>query len=144
MKIATWNVNSLKVRLGHLLEWLSREHPDVVCLQETKTENASFPQAELAAAGYRAVYSGQRTYNGVAILSKQDAVDVVEGIPGFEDEQRRVLSATFEGVRIVCAYVPNGQSVGSDKYQYKLRWFEAFRSWLRSELLVHSDRKSVV
>lgn len=138
MKIATWNVNSLKVRLGHLLEWLSREHPDVVCLQETKTENASFPQAELAAAGYRAVYSGQRTYNGVAILSRQDAVDVVEGIPGFDDEQRRVLSATFDGVRIVCAYVPNGQSVGSDKYQYKLRWFEAFRAWLRSELPVHS------
>lgn len=137
MRIATWNVNSLKVRLGHLVEWLAREQPDVVCLQETKLEDGSFPVEDLAAAGYRAVYSGQKTYNGVAIVSRLPATDVLVGIPGFADEQKRVLTGSWEGVRIVCAYVPNGQSVGSEKYQYKLRWLEAFREWLQGELAAH-------
>ena len=126
MKIATWNVNSLKVRLPHLLDWVARAAPDVVCLQETKTEDAKFPAAEIEAAGYRVAFSGQKTYNGVAILSKSELGDVTAGIPGFEDEQKRVLAATVQGVRVVCAYIPNGQAVGSDKYDYKLRWLAAF------------------
>lgn len=137
MKLATWNVNSLKVRLPQLLEWLAREGPDVVCLQETKMEDAVFPAADIRAAGYEVVFSGQRTYNGVAVLSKAPLDDVTAGIPGFADEQKRVLAVTRNGVRVVCAYVPNGQSVGSDKYEYKLRWLAAFRDWLGSELARH-------
>lgn len=137
MKIATWNVNSLKVRLGHLLEWLGREAPDVVCLQETKLEDPAFPDAELLAAGYTAAFSGQKTYNGVAIVSRLPMTDVAAGIPGYADEQKRVLSATVAGVRIVCAYIPNGQSVDSDKYQYKLQWLAALTAWLQAELSKH-------
>jgi len=137
MKIATWNVNSLKVRLGHLLEWLGREAPDVVCLQETKLEDGVFPEAELATAGYAAAFSGQKTYNGVAILSRVPMIDIVPGIPGYSDPQKRVLSATVSGVRIVCAYIPNGQSVESDKYRYKLEWLAALTAWLRDELVTH-------
>lgn len=134
MKLATWNVNSLKVRLPHLLDWLQGMRPDVVCLQETKLEDASFPAETIEAAGYRCAYSGQKTYNGVAILARE-ALDVPQaGIPGFEDEQKRVLSATFGRVRVVCAYVPNGQSVDSEKYRYKLRWLAAFQVWLGEEL----------
>ena len=135
MKLATWNVNSLKVRLPHLLDWLASQQPDVVCLQETKTEDANFPLAAIEAAGYRAAVSGQKTYNGVAILSREALSEVQPGIPGFEDEQKRVLAATVSGVRVVCAYVPNGQSVGSEKFEYKLRWLAALESWLREELL---------
>jgi exodeoxyribonuclease-3 len=138
MKIATWNVNSLKVRLGHLLEWLRQHQPDAVCLQEIKLEDEKFPAAELEAAGYRSVWYGQKTYNGVAILARGEIRDVSRGIPGFADEQRRVLAGTVRGadadVRLVCAYVPNGQSIGSDKFQYKLGWIEAFHSWLGEEL----------
>ncbi|MEW6562480.1 MAG: exodeoxyribonuclease III [Pseudomonadota bacterium] len=134
MKIATWNVNSLKVRLPHLLDWLAATQTDVVCLQETKLEDANFPQAELEQAGYRVVFSGQKTYNGVAILSKSEPTEVQVGIPGFADEQKRVLAATVDGVRIVCVYVPNGQSVDSDKYQYKMAWLEALTAWLKAEL----------
>jgi exodeoxyribonuclease III len=137
MKIVTWNVNSLKVRLPHVLDWLAVNQPDVLCLQETKTEDAKFPLEELQQAGYQAVFSGQKTYNGVAILSKVPAQDVVMGIPGFADEQKRVLAATVEGVRIVCVYIPNGQSVDSDKYQYKLSWLAALQAWLKEELLAH-------
>lgn len=137
MKIATWNVNSLKVRLPQLLDWLAAHAPDVVCLQETKLEDGNFPAQALRAAGYQAAYSGQKTYNGVAILSRAPAQDVSAGIPGFADEQKRVVAATVEGVRVVCVYVPNGQSVGSDKYAYKLRWLEALRDWLAGELKVH-------
>jgi len=137
MKIATWNVNSLKVRLPHLLEWLNADPVDIICLQETKQQDADFPQAELLQAGYHSVFSGQKTYNGVAILSRTQATDVQHGIPGFADEQKRVLAATVEGVRIVCVYIPNGQSVDSDKYQYKLSWLEALHGWLRSELQQH-------
>lgn len=137
MKLATWNVNSLKVRLPHLLEWLAVNPVDVVCLQETKSEDQNFPQAELEAAGYRSVFSGQKTYNGVAILSREAAGNVQCGIPGFEDEQKRVLAATINGVRVVCVYVPNGQEVGSDKYEYKLKWLSALRAWLKGELQKH-------
>jgi exodeoxyribonuclease-3 len=137
MKLATWNVNSLKVRLPHLLDWLSQQAPDVVCLQETKTEDPNFPVEAFEAAGYKDVFAGQKTYNGVAIVSRVPLADVQTGIPGFEDEQKRVVTATADGVRVVCAYVPNGQSVGSDKYEYKLRWLRAFVAWLRGELERH-------
>lgn len=134
MKIATWNVNSLKVRLPHVLDWLAASQPDVLCLQETKLEDRRFPLDELSRAGYRAVYSGQKTYNGVAIACKAEPADVVCGIPGFADEQKRLIAATVQGIRIVCVYVPNGQSVGSDKYQYKLAWLAALQAWLKEEL----------
>ncbi|MDD5364261.1 MAG: exodeoxyribonuclease III [Gallionellaceae bacterium] len=137
MKIATWNVNSLKVRLPHLLDWLATESPDVVCLQETKTTDEVFPVAELEQAGYKSVFSGQKTYNGVAILSRTEATDVVMGIPGFADEQKRVLAATVDGTRVICLYIPNGQSVDSDKYQYKLAWLYALQGWLKAELAAH-------
>ncbi len=137
MKLATWNVNSLKVRLPHLLEWLTANPVDVVCLQETKQQDADFPQAELLAAGYHSVFSGQKTYNGVAILSREPVSDVQVGIPNFDDEQRRVIAATVQGVRVVCVYVPNGQEVGSDKYQYKLGWLAALNAWLKDELVKH-------
>ncbi|TAJ83830.1 MAG: exodeoxyribonuclease III [Gallionellaceae bacterium] len=134
MKIATWNVNSLKVRLPHLLEWLATTPIDVVCLQETKQQDADFPHAELQAAGYHSAFSGQKTYNGVAILSRWPLSDVQYGIPNFDDEQKRVIAATIGGVRIVCVYIPNGQEVGSDKYHYKLKWLAALNAWLQDEL----------
>jgi exodeoxyribonuclease-3 len=137
MKIATWNVNSLKVRLPQVLDWLGAQRPEVVCLQETKLVDQDFPSAELQAAGYRAAFAGQKTYNGVAILSRAPAQDVQVGIPGFADEQKRLIAATIDGTRIVCAYFPNGQSVGSDKYAYKLKWIEALTGWLRGELARH-------
>ena len=134
MKIATWNVNSLKVRLAHLLDWLASERPDIVCLQETKTEDLNFPKGAIESAGYQCAYSGQKTYNGVAILSRSAPANVQPGIPGFEDAQKRVLGATIDGVRVICAYVPNGQAVGSEKYAYKLDWLRAFENWLREDL----------
>ena len=139
MKLAAWNVNSLKVRLPHLLDWLASAKPDVVCLQELKLDNPVFPVAEIEAAGYQAVFNGQKTYNGVAILSRHALSDVVLDIPGFADEQKRVISATLQTtqgpLRVVCAYCPNGQSVGSDKYDYKLRWYAALTDYLRQSLL---------
>lgn len=134
MKIATWNVNSLKVRLPQLLEWLAANPADVVCLQETKQQDADFPRGELEKAGYHSAISGQKTYNGVAILSREPLADVQYGIPGLEDEQKRVIAATIDGVRVVCVYVPNGQSVDSDKYRYKLNWLGALNAWLKTEL----------
>jgi exodeoxyribonuclease-3 len=122
------------VRLPHVLEWLNANPIDVLCLQETKQEDHKFPFAELEEAGYSAVHSGQKTYNGVAILSKHPMEDVSIGIAGFQDEQKRVISSTVKGVRIVCIYIPNGQTVDSDKYQYKLRWLEALRIWLAGQL----------
>ncbi|MHB9101406.1 MAG: exodeoxyribonuclease III, partial [Sulfuricella sp.] len=124
MKLATWNVNSLKVRLPQVLDWLAAHQPDVLCLQETKLEDVNFPMAEISAAGYQAVFSGQKTYNGVAILSKPPSSEVVTAIPGFMDAQKRVLAATIAGVRVINLYIPNGQTVDSDKYQYKLGWLE--------------------
>lgn len=134
MKLAAWNVNSLKVRLPQLLEWLAEQQPDAVCLQETKLEDHNFPLGEIEAAGYHAVFSGQKTYNGVALLTRQSPADVVCGNPLFADAQKRLLAATVGGMRIVCAYMPNGQSVGSDKYAYKLAWLEALRDWLGEQL----------
>src|SRR3954471_10429885 len=111
MKLATWNVNSVKVRLPHVQQWLKDNPVDVLCLQETKLTDDKFPVAEINAAGYQVVFSGQKTYNGVAILSKLPATDVVKNNPRFPDEQQRILAATIDGVRIISAYVPNGQSV---------------------------------
>ncbi len=138
MKLATWNVNSLKVRLPHLLDWLHTAGPDVVCLQELKLEDPKFPRDELAAIGFASAVSGQRTYNGVAILARSPLEEVQIGIPGFADEQRRVIAATIDGTRVVCLYAPNGQAVGSDKYEYKLRWYAALREWLKDEFTRHT------
>ena len=137
LRLATWNVNSLRVRLPHLLEWLARAQPDVACLQETKIEDANFPLAELRSAGYAAVYCGQKAYNGVAILSRSPPRDVQHGIPDFPDDPKRVIAATVGELRLACLYAPNGQAVGSDKYQYKLRWYGAVTAWLSKELERH-------
>jgi exodeoxyribonuclease-3 len=138
MKFASWNVNSLNVRLPHLLEWLARQAPEIVCLQEIKLDDAKFPAGDIEAAGYHCVWSGQRTYNGVAILSRSMLADVAAGMPAFPDEQKRVIAATVgkgaDAIRVVCAYVPNGQAVDSEKYEYKLKWLTAFRRWLEEEL----------
>ena len=139
MKIATWNVNSLKVRLPQVLQWLADNPVDVLCLQETKLTDDKFPVAAIEAAGYCVVYSGQKTYNGVAILSKHPVLDVIKNNPRFEDPQQRIIAGTIEGIRIVCAYIPNGQSLDSDKYQYKLKWLSALHDWLAEELQVHSS-----
>jgi len=141
MKLASWNVNSLKVRLPQLLDWLALHCPDIVCLQETKLEDDKFPILEIEAAGYHCAWSGQKAYNGVAILSRGPLADVATGLPGFPDEQKRVIAAGVglgaEAVRVVCVYVPNGQAVGSEKYEYKLKWLAACRSWLEQELISH-------
>jgi exodeoxyribonuclease III len=134
MKIATWNVNSLTVRLPHVLDWLRDNPIDVLCLQETKQEDSKFPYDDLKSAGYHAVHHGQKTYNGVAILSRHAITDVTHGIAGFDDEQARVIAATIQGMRVVCIYVVNGQAVDSDKYAYKMRWLAALQSWIQQEL----------
>jgi exodeoxyribonuclease-3 len=142
MKLATWNVNSLNVRLPRLLAWLGTAQPDVLGLQETKLEDAKFPRQELADAGYATYFAGQRTYNGVALLVRDGAgpaADVVTALPAFADEQKRVLAATVGGIRIVNLYVPNGQAVDSDKYRYKLDWCAAATAWLRAELAQHRE-----
>ena len=137
MRIATWNVNSLRVRLPQLLEWLANADVDVVALQETKLTDDAFPTEALRAAGYHSAFSGQKTYNGVALLSRLEAGAVVRDMPGYDDPQRRVLAASIGGVRVIDLYVPNGQSVGSDKYLYKLGWLRALSGWLRAELAAH-------
>jgi len=137
MLLATWNVNSLRVRLPHLKDWLAANPLDVLALQETKLDDPSFPREEIGTLGLRVVFSGQRTYNGVALLARDELQNVVAGIPGFPDEQRRVLAATVGGVRVIDVYVPNGQAVGSDKYEYKLRWLAALRDYVAMEVLRH-------
>jgi exodeoxyribonuclease-3 len=137
VRLATWNINSLKLRLPRVLEWLSSQQPDVLALQETKVQDAHFPALELKAAGYHAIYAGQRSYNGVALLSRIPASDTVTALPGLDDQQMRVLTATAQGVRVISFYVPNGQSVGSDKYGYKLEWLAAATEFLRSEYIQH-------
>jgi exodeoxyribonuclease-3 len=137
VKLATWNVNSLKVRLPQVLDWTARHRPDVLCLQETKVENEKFPAAEIRAAGYEPLFNGQKTYNGVCIISAAAATEMIDEIPGFTDTQKRVLAATMAGVRVICAYVPNGETVDSEKYQYKLRWLAAFRDWIKAELALY-------
>ena len=137
MKIASWNVNSLNVRLPQVRDWLTTERPDIVALQETKVVDEKFPVADIATAGYRALYSGQKTYNGVAILSRAPGTDELTAIPGLDDPQRRVLAATFGELRVINLYVPNGESVASDKYRYKLNWLAQLAAWLETELAAH-------
>jgi len=134
MKIATWNVNSLRVRLPHVLDWLAANAVDVLCLQETKTEDAGFPFADLQAAGYNVVHNGQKTYNGVAILARAPLLETQRDLTDFADEQKRLIAATVSGVRVICAYMPNGSEVGSDKYAYKLRWLAALQRELDAAL----------
>ena len=137
MQLATWNVNSLNVRLPQVLDWLAAHPVDVLALQELKLTDDKFPAQALAEIGYAAQWFGQKTYNGVALLSKTPASEVIKNIPGFEDEQSRVLCATIGGVRVIGAYFPNGQEPGSDKFAYKMRWLSALREWVRAEMAVH-------
>lgn len=136
MKVATWNVNSLKVRLDHVREWLASEEPDVLVLQEIKQVTEQFP-TDAFAETYQSLASGQKTYNGVAVISRDEPTDPVTDFPGFEDPQRRILAVTINGVRIINLYVPNGSSVGSEKYAYKLSWLEALKGFLEKELATH-------
>jgi exodeoxyribonuclease-3 len=137
MQLATWNVNSLAVRLPQVLDWLGQHQPEVVVLQETKLTDDKFPHADLEQAGYAAQWFGQKTYNGVALLSKTPAEDVVRNIPGFADEQARVIAGTVGELRVIGAYFPNGQAPGTDKFEYKMQWMRALRDWVREELTRH-------
>ena len=137
MKLATWNVNSLAVRLPQLLDWLALHQPDVLCIQETKLTDDKFPHAMITAAGYQVQWFGQKTYNGVALISKSPATDVVRNIPGHDDVQARVIAATVDGVRVIGVYIPNGQSVESEKFPYKLAWLGALRRWVEQECAAH-------
>ena len=137
MKLATWNVNSLNVRAPQVLDWLQSEQVDVLCLQETKIQDHKFPYQALEEIGYQAVHLGQKTYNGVAIISRYPIEDVQFDIPDFEDEQKRVVAATINGIRIICVYIPNGQSIDSDKYDYKLSWLKALTVYLEQQLKIY-------
>ncbi len=143
MKIATWNVNSLNVRLPQVLDWLAAQPADapvdVLALQELKLTDDKFPAAAFQEAGYHAQWFGQKTYNGVALITRAPVTDVVKNIPGFADDMARVISATVAGVRVIGAYFPNGQAPGSDKFVYKMRWLEALREWVRAELVSHPN-----
>jgi exodeoxyribonuclease-3 len=139
MKLATWNVNSLNVRLPHVLEWLRSQQPDALCLQELKQEDSKFPREAFDELGYHAVFDGQKTYNGVAILSRARPEDVTKGMPQFADEQKRVIAATLDGLRVVCVYIPNGQSIDSDKYQYKLKWLDALAGYMAQQIAEYGD-----
>jgi len=143
VKVASWNVNSLNVRLPHVLDWLEAAQPDILGLQETKLTDEKFPSEAIREAGYEVAYAGQKTYNGVAVLARTPLNDVVTDLPGIEDPQRRILGATVEGVRLINLYVPNGKAVGSDKYEYKLGWLDKLQAWLADELARH-DRVVVV
>lgn len=133
-KVATWNVNSLNVRLPQVLDWLEKQQPDILALQETKLVDADFPVLAIANAGYQSVFSGQKTYNGVAIISRLPVNEAVTDLPGLNDPQRRVLGATIGEMRVLNLYVPNGQAVGSDKYAYKLAWLDQLAVWLENQL----------
>jgi len=137
MQFATWNVNSLAVRLPQLLDWLSAHPVDALVLQETKLTDDKFPQAEIEAAGYQVAFHGQKTYNGVALLSREPASEVVKNIPGLADAQARVIAGTVAGTRVIGAYFPNGQAPGSEKFAYKMQWLEALQAWIREELARH-------
>ena len=139
MKLATWNVNSLAVRLPQVLAWLAAHPIDALVLQETKLTDDKFPQADIEAAGYQVQWFGQKTYNGVALISRGAADAVVRNIPGFADEQARVIAGTVDGVRVIGAYFPNGQAPGSDKFTYKMAWLEALRAWVADELTRHPE-----
>jgi len=137
LKLATWNVNSLAIRLPQLLDWLGANPVDAIVLQETKLTDDKFPHAEIEAAGYSSTWFGQKTYNGVALLSRYPVTDVVRNIPGFDDTQARVIVGTVAGLRVVGGYFPNGQAPGTDKFEYKMRWLSALRAWLATELAAH-------
>lgn len=137
MKIATWNVNSLRVRLPQVLDWLNSRAPDVLCIQETKLRDEAFPVDEIEALGFRSVFSGQKTYNGVAVIARPPIEDVETELPGFQDPERRVLSATIGRIRVVNLYVPNGQEIGSPKYEYKLDWLEHLLRYAKALLSNH-------
>ena len=137
MKLATWNINSLTVRLPQVLDWLIANPVDVLVLQELKMTDDKFPFDAFTQAGYHAHCFGQKTYNGVALLSKVPATDVVKNIPGFADDMARVISGTVNGVRVIGAYFPNGQEPGSDKFDYKMNWLKGLRDWVKTELIAH-------
>ena len=137
MKFATWNVNSLTVRLPQVLDWLAANPVDVLVLQELKMTDEKFPVEAFKDAGYHAQWFGQKTYNGVALLSRTPAENVVKNIPGFDDDMARVISGTVNGVRVIGGYFPNGQEPGSDKFEYKMNWLKGLRDWVRTELLIH-------
>ncbi|CAK0762340.1 exodeoxyribonuclease III [Gammaproteobacteria bacterium] len=146
MKVATWNVNSLRVRLPQVLDWLATERPDILALQETKIPDHDFPVTELQAAGYHSLYRGQPTYNGVALLSLTPPTETQMDIPGWDDPQRRVVAASYSAphlsggkLRVLNIYIPNGQEVGSDKYAYKLNWLNRLTAWLKEELATHPN-----
>jgi exodeoxyribonuclease-3 len=143
MKIATWNVNSLKVRLPQVLDWLAANKADVLCLQETKLTDDNFPADEIRAAGYHVVFSGQKTYNGVAVISTAELSDVITDVPGLDDPQRRILGVTIDGVRILNLYVVNGQEVGSEKFAHKLHWLEKVTDYIAAELKLHESFAAV-
>lgn len=134
MKVATWNVNSLGVRLPQVLDWIRDHDPDVLALQETKLEDHRFPVDEFERLGYQASFSGQKAYNGVAVITKAQALDGLSQIPNLDDPQKRVLAVTIEGIRIINLYVPNGSEVGSEKYRYKLDWLDHLLIWLEGEI----------
>ena len=134
MKIATWNVNSLSVRLPQVLDWLAAHPVDVLALQELKLTDDKFPVAAFAEAGWQAQWFGQKTYNGVALISKTEGTEVVKNIPGFDDEMSRVITASYGDLRVIGAYFPNGQEPGSDKFAYKMRWLDALRGWVQDDL----------
>ena len=137
MKLATWNINSLTVRLPQVLDWLAANPVDVLALQELKMTDDKFPFDALTQAGYQAHCFGQKTYNGVALLSRAPATGVIRNIPGFDDELARVISADVEGIRVIGAYFPNGQEPGSEKFDYKMAWLKGLRNWVREELKAH-------
>ena len=137
MKLATWNVNSIRARLPHVLDWLAANKPDALCLQETKVVDADFPYGPLRALGYHVTHVGQRSYNGVATITRAAAGDIVRAPPGLDGEQKRALTVTVDGIRVINVYVPNGERVGSEKYEFKLKWFAALRRYLAEELKHH-------
>jgi exodeoxyribonuclease-3 len=146
LKIATWNVNSLNVRLPHVIEWLNENSPDVLCIQETKQDNDKFPHSEFKSLGWYSYHNGQKTYNGVAIISKKPLTDISLNIDGFNDIQSRLISGTYEDddaeiLKIICAYIPNGQSLDSDKFIYKKKWLSNFYSLLKK---LHGDHKNII
>ena len=143
IKLASWNVNSLKVRLPHVLDWLKEHQPDILGLQETKTIDENFPLEDIQAAGYHVNFAGQKTYNGVAVISKLEATDIVTDLPGLDDPQRRVLGCTIAhesgDIRFLNLYIPNGSEVGSEKYEYKLNWLDKLTKYVEEQIKEHKN-----
>ena len=144
MKIATWNVNSLNVRLPHVIDWLEENKPDILCLQETKQDNDKFPHDVFKSIKWHSYHNGKKTYNGVAIISKKPLTDISSNIDGFEDIQSRLISGTYEDVnntkvRIISAYIPNGQSIDSEKFIYKKNWLDHFHKYLKNLQIIHKN-----